>query len=72
MNKVKLMKCKDWLDREFCKDSQPSVATIKRMVVDGKIRGRIVGSGTYIFESETFGVEHSVSKAVDNLIRMSV
>lgn len=72
MSKVKLMKAKDWLAREFVQGSAPSMPQLKRLIELGEIRGRIVDSKAYVYEDQSFGVEQNISTAVDKLIRMSI
>ncbi|MCF2827114.1 MULTISPECIES: hypothetical protein [unclassified Pseudoalteromonas] len=67
----KLMKVRDWLSREFVEGSAPSLETIRRLMDNGEIQGRIVGKKMYVFEDQRFGVSQNVSNAVDKLIRMS-
>ncbi|MDK2594230.1 hypothetical protein [Pseudoalteromonas obscura] len=65
------MKVRGWLAREFVEGSAPSLPTIRRLLNEGEIKGRTVGTKIYIFEDQRFGVSQNVSNAVDKLIRMS-
>ena len=68
----KLMKVSAWSAREFSPESIPDPRTVKSWIENGVIRGRIIDSKAYVFESVRYGVEEQVSTAVDALIRLGV
>lgn len=64
----KLMKASAWSAREFTPDSAPDTRTVRRWIERGVIRGRVVASVVYVFDTERFGVASEVSSVVDSLI----
>ncbi len=65
----RLMKASAWATREFSAESKPDNRTIKSWIENGVIRGRVIDSKAYVFESVRYGVESNVSIAVDSLIK---
>lgn len=65
----RLMKASAWAVREFSPESAPDNRTIKSWIENGVIRGRIIDSKAYVFESVQYGVEETISSAVSALIR---
>ncbi|MGL4735176.1 MAG: hypothetical protein ACRCWB_08860 [Enterovibrio sp.] len=66
---VKLMTAIAWAKREFAEGSLPCKKTLKRWVEQNVISGRIIDGDTYVFETEMVGVESTISKVVQELLR---
>lgn len=64
----KLMKASKWAKREFESNSIPDPRTLKRWVLTGLLKGRVVGNQTWVLSSEHWGVDSVVSSAVNQLI----
>lgn len=64
----KLMKASNWAKREFEFDSLPDNRTIKKWIENSCLRGRIINGSVWVYSSEKWGVDATVSQAVMQLI----
>ncbi|MBM7074493.1 hypothetical protein JQC92_21150 [Shewanella sp. 202IG2-18] len=68
--KQKLMKATKWVNREFAKDSQPSLVTVRKWIQNGVIAGRMINGGAYVFDDQSAGLDSHVNKIVKDLMRL--